>query len=282
VEFVNVVKAFGKEFMSWKIGLGIWISLIVRAQGVDDSQVRPPVTKADVQIVKRAREILDSPEKWNRADNRACPAEAKTFSLYCAIEKATDEVSGNFEHRGAAMQEARFVIDEIAPHAKSYDHRLMGYNNDPSTTFADVQKMFDLLEARIVKRLTEEPSAGPDKTLSNEIRIVKRAREILDSPSKWNRTSTQDCPADAKTFGIYCAFEKAAKEVNGAFDTGAAGIHEARSVISETAPNRAKYQARLVEYNNDPTTSFADVQALFEVVEQRLQKRLAAATASGK
>jgi hypothetical protein len=72
----------------------------------NDSDVRPPVTKDDVRIVQRARQILNSPEKWNRADNRICPAEAKAFSLYCALEKATDEVSGNFKHRGAAMQEA--------------------------------------------------------------------------------------------------------------------------------------------------------------------------------
>jgi hypothetical protein len=133
----------------------IFINLLVLAaqQRTDDDTVRPPVTQSDVRIVKRAREILDSPSKWNRADNRVCPAGAKKFSLYCALEKATDEVSGNFEHRGAAMQEARFVIDDIAPHAKSYEHRLMGYNNDPTTTFADIQKVFDLLEARIVKRL---------------------------------------------------------------------------------------------------------------------------------
>ena len=122
----------------------------------DDSEVRPPVTKADLQIVKRARKILDSPAKWNRADNRVCPAEAKTFSLYCALEKATDEVTGNFEHRGAAMQEARFVIDEIAPNRNNYQHRLMGYNNDPTTTFADIQKVFRLMEARITKRLADE------------------------------------------------------------------------------------------------------------------------------
>jgi hypothetical protein len=30
--------------------------------------------------------------------------------MYCALEKAPDEISGNFAHRGAAMQEARFVI----------------------------------------------------------------------------------------------------------------------------------------------------------------------------
>ncbi len=123
----------------------------------DDSEVRPPVTKADLQIVKRARKILDSPAKWNRADDRVCPADAKTFSLYCALEKATNEVTGNFERRGAAMQEARFVIDEIAPNHNNYQHRLMGYNNDPTTTFADIQKVFRLMEARITKRFADQP-----------------------------------------------------------------------------------------------------------------------------
>ena len=78
-------------------------------------------------------------QKWNRADNRNCPETAKTFSLYCALEKATVEKSGNFEHRGAAMQEARFVIEQVAPNLNRYQHRLMDYNNDPTTTFADVQ-----------------------------------------------------------------------------------------------------------------------------------------------
>ena len=125
----------------------------------DDPDARPPVTRADVRIVQRAKQILNSPEKWNRADNRICPAEARTFSLYCTLEKATDEVSGNFKHRGAAMQEARFVIEDVAPDWKKYDHRLMGYNNDPKTTFADIQKVFVLLEDRIAKRLKEESPA---------------------------------------------------------------------------------------------------------------------------
>jgi hypothetical protein len=125
----------------------------------DDSDARPPVTQDDVRIVQRARQILNSPEKWNRADNRVCPAEARTFSLYCALEKATDEVSGNFEHRGAAMQEARFVIEEVAPDWEKYGHRLMGYNNDPKTTFADIQKVFALLEDRIARRLKEQSPA---------------------------------------------------------------------------------------------------------------------------
>ncbi len=121
------------------------------------SEANPPVTASDIRIVRRAREILNSPDKWNRADNRVCPASEKTYSLYCALEKATEEVSKKFEHRGAAMQQARFVIDEVLARGNHYHHRLMDYNNDPKTTFADVEQFFTLLEERIQKQLATQP-----------------------------------------------------------------------------------------------------------------------------
>jgi hypothetical protein len=251
----------------------------------DESNVRPPVTEADVQIAKRAQQLLDSPTKWNRADNRDCPAGANTLSLYCALEKATDEVGGNFEHRGAAMQEARFVIEDVSPRAKDYDHRLMGYNNDPSTTFADLQNVLRLLESRIAKRLKEQTPAsraaaisamaacGPPPMTSAEIRIVKRVREILGSPSKWNRASSQECPSNATTFGLYCAFAKATTEIKGSFDGGGVAIDEVRTLI-----DHKKYPARLVDYNNDPAVTFADMQKLLQAVEDKLSKQLADAS----
>ena len=118
----------------------------------DNSEVRPAVTKTDLQIVKRARELLNSESKWNRADNRICPAEAKTVSLYCALQMATVEVGGKAEHRGAALQEARFVIDEIA-RDRNYEHRLMNYNNDRTTTFSDIQEVLRITESLINLRL---------------------------------------------------------------------------------------------------------------------------------
>jgi len=120
------------------------------------SDATPPVSEGDIHIVRRAREILNSPAKWNRADNRECPATQRTYSLYCALEKATEEVSKEFAHRGAAMQQARFVIDEVLAKGNHYEHRLKDYNNDPKTTFTDVQKFFTLLEERIQKRLTPQ------------------------------------------------------------------------------------------------------------------------------
>lgn len=67
----------------------------------------------NVQIVQRAQQILNSAERWNRSDSGKCPADA----------------------------------------AKTYSHRLMDYNNDKATTFADVQKFFAILEDRIRKRI---------------------------------------------------------------------------------------------------------------------------------
>jgi hypothetical protein len=246
----------------------------VKAQA-DDSDARPPVSQTDIAIVKRAREILNSPAKWNRADTRQCPPDEKTFSLYCALEKATQEEGTKFEHRGAAMQEARFVIDEIAPHA-DYEHRLMGYNNDPKTTFADIQKVFALLEARIAERLRTEQNgqSAPAKPASTatDIAILKRVGALLESEAKWDRQSTQKCAPGAATLGLYCAFERASIELTGKFDHDGAALNAVRDEISANAPNRDKYQARLVDYNNDPTVSLADVQKMLQAAEESLVK----------
>ena len=126
-------------------------AIAAAAEPADDSEVRPPVTPLDLQIVRNARAILDTPAKWNRADNRKCPADATTFSLYCALQKATVEAGRSFEHRGAALQEIRFVIDEITI-SREYDHRLMDYNNDPRTQLSDVRTLFAQALERISAR----------------------------------------------------------------------------------------------------------------------------------
>jgi hypothetical protein len=58
------------------------------------------------------------------------------------------------------MQEARFVVDSIAAN-RNYEHRLMNYNNDPTTTFADIQHVLRTAEANIEKKLAQQGSAGP-------------------------------------------------------------------------------------------------------------------------
>jgi hypothetical protein len=79
------------------------------------------------------------------------------MSLYCALERATLEVSGQFEHRGAVMQEARVVIENTEPNWETkYQHLLVDYNNDPHTTFQDIQRVLQSVEQRIAGRLQDK------------------------------------------------------------------------------------------------------------------------------
>ena len=253
--------------------------MMCAAQTNDESQSRPPVSKSDVAIVQKARQILDSPGKWNRADDRNCPATETKFSLYCALEEATYEVTQDFGHRDAAMQEARFVIDEDLALNNRYDHRLMDYNNDPRTSFADVQRFFDFLQGRVEGRLAAQNQMAsfvtpvPPTVPQVDIDIIKQVREILSSPTGWNKASTPDCKADAKTFGLYCAFDAASIRVTGKSGYEGPAIDDARLLITMKAPNAAHYNSRLIDYNNDPTVTFEDLQAMLKAVETDWEKR---------
>jgi hypothetical protein len=102
----------------------------------------------DREILRRADELLSSTAVWNRADNRKCPPEATNWSLYCAGQKATIEVTGGFHHRRPALELVRQIV-EARTKDRNYDHRLMDYNNDPRTTLADVHSLFAEALARI-------------------------------------------------------------------------------------------------------------------------------------
>jgi hypothetical protein len=114
---------------------------------MDTAQEIPP-NGLDREILQHAAAILTTDSVWNRADNRQCTTTATTWSIYCAEERASIEVTGGFHHRRPALELVRQIVDERSQ-GKSYSHRLMGYNNDPSTRLEDVQSLFAEAIARI-------------------------------------------------------------------------------------------------------------------------------------
>jgi hypothetical protein len=103
-----------------------------------DAAREVPPSALDREILERAAAILSSESAWNRADNRKCPPAATSWSLYCAMERATIEVTGAFHHRRPALELVRQIVDERSA-GRPYHHRLMDYNNDPTTRLADVR-----------------------------------------------------------------------------------------------------------------------------------------------
>src|SRR5262245_27143199 len=114
-----------------------------------------PVTKDDLLILKRADEILSDETKWNRKDDRTCRPEDKVWSLFCALQKASIEVLGKYDHRRAALQEVRFIIEDLLK-GKEFEHRLMDYNNLPTTQFKDIKKVLAQATDKVAARLKEK------------------------------------------------------------------------------------------------------------------------------
>ena len=139
------------------------IALVVKADrlefDVDRSKKIEP-SSLDGEIVRRADALLSSPVVWNRADNRQCPASATTWSIYCAMEHATIEVTCGFHHRRPAMELVRVII-EARSAGRNYEHRLMDYNNDTTTTLADVHAIFsEALSRMSVSANAPSPTVG--------------------------------------------------------------------------------------------------------------------------
>jgi hypothetical protein len=111
-----------------------------------------PVTLPDVQILQHADKILSSASVWNRHDTRICKPADTTWSLLCALDKASLEVLGEYRHRDVALQEVRFAVEDVTKGVE-FGHRLTDYNNLRSTQFADVKRVLRIALDRVSARL---------------------------------------------------------------------------------------------------------------------------------
>src|SRR5688572_20007115 len=84
------------------------------------------------------------------------------------------------------------------------------------------------------------------------------------------------CAHEDKTWSIYCAFHRASVDVSGGFHHRRPTLQIARAIlyerVAEERKKGRKYPHILADYNNDPTTRFADVQSLFGDVATRMKR----------
>lgn len=109
----------------------------------------------DLKVLRRADELLHDASDWERNVGRRCPAGSKKLSLICALQRAQIEVTGTYEHRAPSMQMVRQVVDALVEN-RGYEHRLGGYNDDPTTTFADIKAVLRTSIERITQQLKRD------------------------------------------------------------------------------------------------------------------------------
>jgi len=94
----------------------------------------------DLKIIQRADSILYDTSKWNKQDDRKCDDDIANgrYSLFCALYKASIDISGEYIHRRSAMQIVRFTLERY-DNGRVVHHRLMDWNNHPDTSFEEVK-----------------------------------------------------------------------------------------------------------------------------------------------
>ena len=111
------------------------------------------VSEEDLEILRKAQSILADESAWDRQDDRVCEATDTTWSLFCALHKASLEVLGEYQHRRVALQEVRFAIEDVSGGEK-FAHRLMDFNNTRS--FEEVGKVLTIATRRVEERLADQ------------------------------------------------------------------------------------------------------------------------------
>ncbi len=109
---------------------------------------------ADLKIIQKADSILSDSTKWNKQDDRECADDIKNgkYSLYCALYKASVDVTGTYVHRRAAIQIVRFTVEKY-DNGSIKEHRLMDWNNSPATSFATLKMVLRESMEVVEKRL---------------------------------------------------------------------------------------------------------------------------------
>jgi hypothetical protein len=113
----------------------------------------PEPTDLDRRILERATEILASEAVWDRSDDRTCAPDDETWSLYCALHRASLELTGGFHHRRPIFQTVRQILYERVAEerekGRKYPHIMMDYNNDSAVRLSDVHSVFAEAAGRI-------------------------------------------------------------------------------------------------------------------------------------
>jgi hypothetical protein len=113
-----------------------------------------PVTDVDLRIIRKAKDLLREEKFWHKNDDRDCEddKENQRYSLFCALQSASIEEEGAYNHRNAIMQKIRHTIVDIYP-TKEWEHRLRDFNNMPETDYKVLMDLLNRVESQVITEL---------------------------------------------------------------------------------------------------------------------------------
>jgi len=121
--------------------------------GIPDYEKRDiRVSQIDLDILNKANQLLSDERTWKKGHPSDCTKTEK-LDLYCALEKASLDVTGKYVHRQPALQEVRFVIDDNYKNRWN-KHRLIDFNSHKDTIFDDIKSVLNMAISTVRMKIT--------------------------------------------------------------------------------------------------------------------------------
>ena len=118
---------------------------------------------------------------------------------------------------------------------------------------------------------------------ADDLKTLERATALLQDEATWNRNDDRQCADDeaANKRSLFCALQRASADVYGSHDPHRIADHrrvalqEVRFAVEDATRGR-ELAHRLMDFNNLPDTTLADVQRVLAQATERVRARLPA------
>jgi hypothetical protein len=107
---------------------------------------------------------------------------------------------------------------------------------------------------------------------TDDIKIIQRALALVSSVDVWNKNDNRQCPPNPQKWSVFCAMTQATQEISGGIHYRQPASQALREVVNEVGGTRVN-KHRLMDYNNHPDTTLADIHNLLAMAQAKLEKR---------
>ena len=107
--------------------------------------------------------------------------------------------------------------------------------------------------------------APPSRT---DLEIITRARALIPDEWVWDRADDRVCAPSDTTYSLYCALAEATRVVSGEYQHRQPALQIVRRIVVDVWPERI-VDHRLMNFNNDPKTTFGDLMRAFDLARER-------------
>ena len=105
-----------------------------------------------------------------------------------------------------------------------------------------------------------------------DVEIIRVARDLLEAAATWDRSDDRNCDNDGPgVLGLYCALIEATSATMGKYYHRQPALQRVRRAIDEQWRNRV-VSHRLMDFNNDPDTTFTDILAVLDRAEALIEQ----------